>query len=301
MTPTDPPGDDPTADDGPITPEVVDGGGPSSGNRRGAAARKRRGGPAGAGAGGFGGGGGGAGDVPVPDAPAVMGSGFVFRAGCILLAGFGALVLFLAAPQVADPAGTRCTAARSLIEDTIDNDDDWDDIDLPEGVTDGDDVDDLDCEEAIALADTVPVDEDDSTCGQAREAIDEDGPPEGVDDADDIPCDEAIELAADIDDFSPEAPGGEFATEGQVQFRGAFAGGLALLQAVAGILLLRKRSRGFRTFALVTAAFGVLTGAMIGMVVAIVVVYCLVFSREARIMFPPGEGGGFLRPRPPRA
>lgn len=146
---TDKPTDDAGDDEGPITPEVVRKG-------RGAAARKRK-----------------VGDpVPVPDAPTADGpagraTGTIFRMGCIMLVALGALELFVASQLVLDPDQARCSAARFRIDGANDDDEDFNDVDLPEGV---DDVDDLPCGDAIELAGGIPADEDDEPDGTFPEA-----------------------------------------------------------------------------------------------------------------------------------
>jgi hypothetical protein len=142
---------DTPGDEGPITPEVV---------RRGASSRKRRPGQPG--------------DGPAPDdspAPSPgrpgrgQASGKVFRTACILLIGIGVIEVFLGATRVSDPDAARCTSARFDIDAAIDDDEDFNDVVLPEGVEDADD-DDLDCDEAIALAGDIPADEDEAADGE---------------------------------------------------------------------------------------------------------------------------------------
>lgn len=145
---TDKPTDDQPADEGPITPEVM---------RRGAAARKRRPAPGAPG-----------GDAPpVPERPVRTATGTLFRVGCLLLVVLGAFELFLASQLVLDPDDARCTAARFRINDANDDDEDFNDVDLPEG---DDDADDLPCAEAIELAGQVPDDEDTEPDGEFTEA-----------------------------------------------------------------------------------------------------------------------------------
>lgn len=148
MTTEDERGDSPE-DEGPITPEVV---------RRGASNRKRRVGPT---------------DGPAPDdgpaprpgrRPAREATGRIFRTACILLVGIGVIEVFLGATRVADPDAARCTAARFDLDAAIDDDDDFNDVDLPEGIDDPDD-DDLGCAEAIALAGDIPAEEDEPADG----------------------------------------------------------------------------------------------------------------------------------------
>jgi hypothetical protein len=136
-------------DAAPITPEVVDGGsGDLAPPRRGAAGRKRRTGAAAA-------------SVPVPDdgtpAPPASGrgraSGRWFRTGCMVLVAVGVLELFVGATRVSNPEKARCDAAQFDIDRANDDDKDFNDVDLPEGV---DKADDLDCDQAIELASNIP-------------------------------------------------------------------------------------------------------------------------------------------------
>jgi hypothetical protein len=156
------PTDEPTggdADEGPITPEVV---------RRGAAARKRRpGSPDG------GGDANDADEAPTPGGgrPMARGarpaSGVMFRTGCMLLVAIGVLELFLGAQLVRDPDQARCTAARLQIDEANDDDETFNDVELPEGSEDADDV--L-CNDAIGLAADIPDDEDEPADGTFAEA-----------------------------------------------------------------------------------------------------------------------------------
>jgi hypothetical protein len=143
--PTDGPIDDPGGDEGPIKPEVVRG--------RGAAARKRR--PAG--------------DAPEPEhvpgpaaEPAGGGRYTIFRLGCMALTLLGVLELAIATPLVLDPDQARCTAARFRIDQAIDDDEDFNDVELPEGI---DEADDVDCADAIDLAGQIPDEEDEEPEG----------------------------------------------------------------------------------------------------------------------------------------
>lgn len=140
---------DPGEGEGPIKPEVV---------RRGAAARKRRMGVEGAVPG----------DAPAPvpgDARpgARRATGTLFRIACMLLTVVGALELFLGAQLVMDPDDARCTAARFRIDDANEDDESFNDVDLPEGAADADE---LGCEQAIAAAGDIPDDEDEPADGE---------------------------------------------------------------------------------------------------------------------------------------
>jgi hypothetical protein len=143
--PTDGPTDEPGGDEGPITPEVVRG--------RGAAARKRR--PAG--------------EPPEPehvpgaaDASPSGGRYAIFHLGCMAITLLGVLELAIATPLVLDPEQARCTAARFRIDQAIDDDEDFNDVALPEGAEEADDV---ECADAIELAGQVPDDEDEEPEG----------------------------------------------------------------------------------------------------------------------------------------
>jgi len=143
-------------DEGPVTPEVIDGGGPA---RRGASARKRRLGGA------AGGDGGPAPDdeAPRPGRPVRAADGRTFRRGCTVLTAVGVLVLVNGVALAANPASVRCDSARRAIESAHDDDQDFNDV-LPEG-TDTDEIDDLECDEAIGLAGQIPEDEDEEPSG----------------------------------------------------------------------------------------------------------------------------------------
>lgn len=277
-------------DDEPITPEVVDGGGDDS---RGAAARKRRpGGPTGARP---------AGGAAPGARPARAATGSVFRMGCVALMLVGLFGIILALPGLTDPAGAQCSYARRALDEAADRDvEDWKHVPLPEGVEDADDI---PCEEAVERAGNLPEDEEDSICGQEREAIEADGLPRGIDDADDIPCDETGELAAAIDGFEATPPSGTFDSEGFFRNSAILILAIALGQALAGFFLLRTRARRVRTIALSLTAIGVLilAGNIITLVLLVFTVYALAFSADARAIFPPNPGGGgFLRPRFPQ-
>lgn len=135
------------ASDEPITPEVV--------RPRGAAGRKRRGdetplppdehpdgagGPLGA-----------TGDAVGPGRPGLM-----VRLGCMLLIALGLMQLFLSSQWALDPEGARCTQARFAIDAANDDDEDFNDVALPDDI---DDVDDLPCDQAIVLAANIPDEE----------------------------------------------------------------------------------------------------------------------------------------------
>ena len=141
--PTDDSSGDRSDDDAPIEPEVV--------RRRGAAARKRR-----------------PGDVPpVPShepepGRSVGAAGSVFRIGCILLTTLGVLEVFVASQLVLDPDGARCTAAQFAVDAANDDDEDFNDVTLPD---DAEDAGDIACDDAIALAAAIPSDEGEEADG----------------------------------------------------------------------------------------------------------------------------------------
>ena len=87
--------------------------------------------------------------------------------GCLLLTGLGVIELFFASQLVFDPDGARCTAARYEIEQANDDDESFNDVDLPEGIEDPGDI---ECDEAIALAGDIPDDEDEPADGTFTEA-----------------------------------------------------------------------------------------------------------------------------------
>lgn len=134
-------------DEGPITPEVV---------RRGAAGRKRRTGPGADGP---------APDdepVPTPGRPVRRSTGRIFRMGCLLLVGVGVVEVVIGATRVADPEAARCTAARFDLDAALDDEEDFNDVELPAG---DEEADDLDCADAVALAAEIPTDEDEAADG----------------------------------------------------------------------------------------------------------------------------------------
>lgn len=142
--------DDQPDDEGPITPEVV---------RRRANARKRRVVP-----------GEDPVDGPAPDDAAPIpgvrtrgvATGRTFRLACFVMVGLGLLELFLSVPTLLDPAKTRCDRAQFEIDAANDDDEDFNDVTLPEGVEEADD---LSCADAISLAGQIPADEDDEPDG----------------------------------------------------------------------------------------------------------------------------------------
>lgn len=148
----------PDNDDEPITPEVVDGGDGTP--RRGASSRKRRVNP------------GGASDGPAPDeaapTPPMFGrrgtpTGTMFRTACILLVGFAVLELVLAGQRITDPEAAQCAAARFDIDEANDDDEDFNDVELPD---DAEEADDVACDDAVALAGNIPEDEDEEADGE---------------------------------------------------------------------------------------------------------------------------------------
>jgi hypothetical protein len=80
----------------------------------------------------------------------------------MLLIALGAMELFVASQFVLDPVEARCRAARFQVESALDDDEEFNDPDMPEGV---DEADDLDCDDAIRLAGAIPEDEDDEPDG----------------------------------------------------------------------------------------------------------------------------------------
>lgn len=152
--PHDPDGDEP------ITPEVV--------RPRGAAARKRRGGdPAGGEAADLG-------DLSGTDSASAGGAGpaggrpgTMVRVGAMVLIALGLMQVIIGGQWTLDPDGARCTSARVAIDTANDDDEDFNDVELPDGV---DGTDDLDCDDAIALAGAIPSDEDEEADGEFTEA-----------------------------------------------------------------------------------------------------------------------------------
>lgn len=158
--------DDPAGDE-PITPEVV--------RPRGAAARKRRRGDGDADAGAHASAEAGAdagADEAGGDGDATRGAPMarqapMVRLGAMILVALGIMQLVLTSQWVIDPEGARCRSARLVVERANDDDEDFNDVELPDGV---DDVDDLECDQAIELAGNVPADEDDEPDGEFAEA-----------------------------------------------------------------------------------------------------------------------------------
>lgn len=220
MTPPDSPDDDRSSDE-PIRPEVVDGGGGPDATTR-------------------------------PGRPA---TGRMFRIGCFLLVALGAFELFFAAPLAINPDNARCTAARFQINEANDDDETFNDIELPQD----------------------------------------------ADDADDIPCDEAIDLAGTIPDNEDEPADGTFTEAATFRTQGVIFLLLGLGHGLSGFFTLRTRTRRNRTVALIFTALGLVfpTLGLFSMVAAVFVVYALLFSADARVIFGPASGGLF-RPRPPR-
>jgi hypothetical protein len=79
----------------------------------------------------------------------------IIRAGCVALIVVGAVTVFLAVPSLLDPAGLRCSVARTLIDRANDDDRDFNDVD-----TGAKEVGDLECPVAIQLAEGIRRDED---------------------------------------------------------------------------------------------------------------------------------------------
>ena len=83
--------------------------------------------------------------------------GSLVRIAGFVLMGLGVLLAALSGPAVFDPSGTRCTLARTLIDDANDDDEKFNDVSI-----DGDDADDVECTQAIRLAQRIRTDEDDA-------------------------------------------------------------------------------------------------------------------------------------------
>lgn len=91
----------------------------------------------------------------------------VIRAGCLTLALLGVFSLFLAVPAILNPAGVRCSLARTLIEDANNDDKEFNNVD-----TGGPNAQDLSCDEAVALAEQIRRDADsDKTVSVPSEAL----------------------------------------------------------------------------------------------------------------------------------
>jgi len=88
------------------------------------------------------------GDVSASPAP-------IIRAGCVALIVVGAITVFLAIPPLFDPAGVRCSVARTLIDRANEDDKTFNDVD-----TGGRSVSDLECPAAVQLAGGIRTDED---------------------------------------------------------------------------------------------------------------------------------------------
>jgi hypothetical protein len=79
----------------------------------------------------------------------------IIRAGCVALIVVGAMTVFLAVPALFDPAGVRCSVARTFIDRANDDDRSFNDVD-----TGGQEVADLECPTAIQLAEQIRRNED---------------------------------------------------------------------------------------------------------------------------------------------
>jgi hypothetical protein len=79
----------------------------------------------------------------------------IIRAGCVALIVVGAITVVLAVPVLLDPAGVRCSVARSLIERANGDDRNFNDVD-----TGGRSASDLECPVAVQLAEGIRTDED---------------------------------------------------------------------------------------------------------------------------------------------
>jgi hypothetical protein len=237
-------------DEGPITPEVV---------RRGAAGRKRRVIP------------GTEPDGPAPDdgpapIPGRLGRGVptgrIFHMAAMLLVGVGVLELVLAVPAVYDPAAARCASARNAIEVANDNDDSFDDVDLPEAAEDADDV---ECDEALALAGRIPDDEDDEPAADAEYGVTE----------------SAIVVQSSI-----------FAVHGVI------SGIVGFLLRRRPTRMLRNGALALVAIAVLPLTqLGI-----IGLALIVFLVYGLGFSADAKALFPRHpDAPSLFRPRPPAA
>jgi hypothetical protein len=91
-------------------------------------------------------------------------TGTIFRAGCLLLVALGVIqIVMIGFPYMFSSDSVRCTGARNTIEAANDDDDDFNDVSLPEGV---DEVDDIPCDEAVELAANIPEEEDEEPSGE---------------------------------------------------------------------------------------------------------------------------------------
>jgi hypothetical protein len=75
---------------------------------------------------------------------------------CIGLTLMGVLLFSASVPRVIDPEQWQCTVSRAAIDDANDDDEPWNDVDLDGAES----ADDLECEQAVALASSIPTEED---------------------------------------------------------------------------------------------------------------------------------------------
>ena len=81
----------------------------------------------------------------------------------MLLVALGLMQLFLGGQWALDPDAARCTSARLALDTANDDDEDFNDVTLPDDV---DEIDDLDCDQAIELAGAIPADEGEEPDGE---------------------------------------------------------------------------------------------------------------------------------------
>lgn len=79
----------------------------------------------------------------------------IIKAGCYALTALGVMSLMLALPSLFDAGGVQCTIARSLIQDANDDEAGFNDVD-----TGDQEPGDVPCGQAVALAEDIPVEED---------------------------------------------------------------------------------------------------------------------------------------------
>jgi hypothetical protein len=173
-------------------------------------------------------------------------------AACILLVVSGVLSIVLGAPALADPAKSRCTAARGIVEDTIEDDKDDNDAGLEAFQEDPESIDTVACDEIVPLAEAIP----------------------------------------DVRLLSDSA----YRTQAVVLIV------FGIVQVGGGLATLRTRNRRARTIAGVGALMSILFPVFVvllqifGLVMPVLIIYGLYFSREAREVFgEPRFGAGRRR------